>query len=292
METADLGGVMAAITPPMRREVSHINKESLMRNRLFAAVGLLASAATCAGPAMAADILSVRQPPMQQPVPPSPPYTPDWTGFYVGVHGGGGWGHTSFDPSESVFRSLSGTPDPFFTAPNPSPKGGLVGGQVGYNWQWGQVVGGLETDFSAADINDSTAFQTPGTLFSNPATFSTDYKIDELASVRGRLGYLILPSLLAYGTGGAGWGHFRWSANSVDTAGNLASETTFSNEFGWVAGAGLEWKLSPNWLLRGEWLHYDFGQVTNPPIGALFPLNEGNVKVKVDVARAALSYKF
>jgi outer membrane immunogenic protein len=283
---------MAAITPPVRREASDI-KENFMRNSFLAAAGLLASAATYAGPAMAADIASVRQPlPMQPSVPPSPPYVPDWVGFYIGAHGGGGWGHTSFDPSQSVFRSLSGTLVPDMTVPNPSPKGGLVGGQVGYNWQWGQVVGGLEADFSAADIKDETTFQTPGTLFSSPATFSTDFKVDELASVRGRLGYLIYPGLLAYGTAGAGWGHFRWSATGVDVLGNIASETTYANEFGWVAGAGLEWKLSPNWLLRGEWLHYDFGAVSNPPVGALFPLDEGNVKLKVDVARAALSYKF
>jgi outer membrane immunogenic protein len=276
----------------MRRDTPDINQEDFMRDKLLAAIGLLASAASCAGPAMAADILSVRQPPpMQQPIPQSPPYVPDWTGFYVGVHGGYGWGHTTFDPSHS-FMSGFGETTPFMTVPSPSPKGGLVGGQVGYNWQWGQVVGGLEVDFSAADIKDSTAFQTPGTLFSNPATFSTEYKIDDLASARGRLGYLIYPNLLAYGTAGIGWGHFRWSANSVDTAGNIASETTFANEFGWVAGAGLEWKLGANWLLRGEWLHYDFGEISNPPIGNLFPLDEGNVKVKVDVARAALSYKF
>ncbi len=73
------------------------------------------------------------------------------------------------------------------------------------------------------------------------------------------------------------------------------TNTTYSNEFGWVAGIGLEWKLTNNWLLRGEWLHYDFGRVTHPNLVA--PVNgfdEDNFSLRttVDVARAALSYKF
>jgi hypothetical protein len=71
------------------------------------------------------------------------------------------------------------------------------------------------------------------------------------------------------------------------------------NMFGWVAGVGLEWKFWPgsnSWLLRGEWLHYDFGKVTNatnnPVLFGFFGFDNGNVRTTVDVARAALSYKF
>jgi opacity protein-like surface antigen len=61
-------------------------------------------------------------------------------------------------------------------------------------------------------------------------------------------------------------------------------------EFGWVAGVGLEWKFWDHWLLRGEWLHYDFGRVTHDDL--VFPFDNVNVRTTVDVARAALSYKF
>src|SRR5260370_31624173 len=75
------------------------------------------------------------------------------------------------------------------------------------------------------------------------------------------------------------------------------SRTTFSNEFGWVAGVGLEWKFWPgsnSWLLRGEWLPYDFGRTSHfdPAFAGVGFLNNFNERITVDVARAALSYKF
>jgi outer membrane immunogenic protein len=198
---------------------------------------------------------------------------PDWAGFYVGVHGGGGWGHTSIEPQESF--SFNGVPATFLVPPDVSPKGGVFGFQFGHNWQWGPVVGGLEIDFSGADIK-------------------------ELASARGRLGYLIMPNWLLYGTAGMAWGHFR--VNTTDTVrfdGITAvdSVTTFANEFGWVGGVGLEWKFWPgsnSWLLRGEWLHYDFGRTSHfDPAAVLgLGLNNFNERLTVDVARDALSYKF
>ena len=79
---------------------------------------------------------------------------PDWGGFYVGIHGGGGWGHTSFE-SEFVSNSanlLNTAP------PHANPTGGVFGGEAGYNWQWGPTVGGLEFDFSGADIDQMSPF--------------------------------------------------------------------------------------------------------------------------------------
>jgi outer membrane immunogenic protein len=262
-----------------------------MCNKSWAAVGLVASVATSAGPAIAADILT-RPPPaaaVAQPFPPAPPPVSDWTGLYIGAHAGGGWGHLSFSPSE--FDNFG--PATVFPQTTTMQGGGVWGGQVGYNWQWGTMVGGLEIDFSGADIHESNTFLFPtnGTI----NTFANDAKIDQLASARGRLGWLIYPNLLAYGTGGIGWGHFRFRSTATDGFGDFATEETFSNEFGWVAGAGLEWKFASNWLLRGEWLHYDFGTLTNPHTDFLannFMLDNGNFRASVDVARAALSYKF
>ena len=77
--------------------------------------------------------------------------------------------------------------------------------------------------------------------------------------------------------------------------GRFFSEISFVNEFRWVVGAGLEWKFWDHWLLRGEWLHYDFGRTNQFDI--VTPVTTGfftpdNVRTTVDVARAALSYKF
>jgi outer membrane immunogenic protein len=250
-----------------------------MRRDCLFGIGLLASVAAGAGSAVAADI-PVRPPPVAAPV--TCCAVPDWVGFYVGIHGGGGWGHKSFEPA---FFATGST---FFVPPDASPNGGVFGFQFGHNWQWGPVVGGLEIDFSGADIKETSTFFFPQIPL---VTFTREVKIDELASARGRLGYLIFPNWLLYGTAGIGWGHQRLNTTesfSVDGIPFLLSATSFANEFGWVAGAGLEWKFWDHWLLRGEWLHYDFGRVTHS--STVF--GDLNVRTTVDVARAALSYKF
>ena len=214
-----------------------------MRCDFLFGIGLLASVAAGAGSAIAAD-LPVRPPP---PVAASPAFVPDWVGFYVGIHGGGGWGHTTFDVNPVL---------------NATTSGGLIGGHAGYNWQYGSVVAGLEADFDGADIKKTV--------------LGIEEKTNELASVRARLGYVFFPNLLAYGTAGTGWGH----TSLTDAAGASIAV----NQFGWVAGAGLEYKLVDHVLLRAEYLHYDFGKTTFDAFD--------NVKETVDVVRGGLSYKF
>jgi len=217
-----------------------------MGTKFWYGIGLLASIAAGAGSAVAAD-LAVKAPPPGL----APAYLSDWAGFYIGINGGGGWATTTFDLQD------------FFV--NAKPSGGLVGGHAGYNWQYGSVVAGLEVDFDGADIKqtDANAFR---------------QKTDELASARARLGYVFFPNLLASGTAGAAWGHFE----ITDTLGEFAPVAT--NQFGWTAGAGLEYKLIDHFILRAEYLHYDFAKTT---IG-----NFDNVSETVNVVRAGLSYKF
>jgi outer membrane immunogenic protein len=274
-----------------------------MRCRILCA-GLLASVAAGAGSALAADI-PVRPGAAPGVVPvASPSYINDWTGFYVGIHGGGGWGHESFENSISqcgdagTIAAMTGCSFTTFQLPaGVSPSGGIFGFQFGHNWQWGPVVGGLETDFSGARLTGSStvSFDAPTSV----DTLTTNKKIDALASARGRLGYLIFPNLLFYGTAGVGWGQEEINlTNQTFFKGFLINEddaTSDQNMFGWVAGVGLEWKFSSNWLLRGEWLHYDFLTVTNStnnPFFAVYNIDTGNVRTTVDVARAAISYKF
>ncbi len=263
-----------------------------MRRDFLFGIGLLASVAAGAGSALAAD-LPVRPPPVAAPA--TCCAVPDWVGFYVGIHGGGGWGHTSTE--QQTFFTSSEFTNFGFPIPDNRPKGGVFGFQFGHNWQWGPVVGGLEIDFSGADIKETSTFVVLPTFPFD--TFTRETKIEELASARGRLGYLVLPNWLLYGTAGIGWGHFRHTTTDTfvipGVFSSFASATSFSNEFGWVAGVGLEWKFWPgsnSWLLRGEWLHYDFGRTTHNDTVFPFPFDNLNVRNTVDVARAALSYKF
>jgi outer membrane immunogenic protein len=199
-----------------------------MRREFVFSIGLLASVAGGGGSAVAADLPARQAPPAA-----APAVVPDWVGFYVGIHGGGGWGHTSFEPA-----FVSNSPLLLDVAPpNASPKGGVYGGHFGYNWQWGPAVGGLEVDFSGAEIKETSSFSIPLPILTGIA-FTREVKIEELASARGRVGYLIIPNLLLYGTAGVGWGHSR--LNTTQFAGSVVSSTSYSNDFGWVAGAGAE----------------------------------------------------
>jgi outer membrane immunogenic protein len=246
-----------------------------MRNRFLTTVGLLASAAACAAPAAADNLLSVRQPPAAQPAPATPPYVPGWTGFHLGIHGGGAWDHASID--SPLLDSLG------MRVPDAKARGSIVGGQAGYNWQYGPVVGGVEVDFSGADIATSSII----TLGGAPVT--RNLKTDQLASARGRLGYLLWSNWLVYGTAGIGWSHTRIERNFNA----VSTSTNFLDEFGWVAGAGLEYKLFEHLLLRAEYLHYDFGENTysvQSPV--ITPIINTNIAQRVDVFRGGISYKF
>src|SRR5712671_2976020 len=122
-----------------------------MHRDFLLGIGLLAAVAAGGGSAVAAD-MPVRPPP---PLAASPVYVPDWVGFYVGFHAGGGWGHSSFEPQFSatgITGMLTSIPEL-----SPNSSGGVFGGQAGYNWQWGPVVGGLEIDFSGADIKGTSS---------------------------------------------------------------------------------------------------------------------------------------
>jgi outer membrane immunogenic protein len=264
-----------------------------MRRKFLLGTALLAFAAAGGGSAIAADI-GAR--PVGPPPAAAPAFISDWAGFYIGINGGGGWGHTEFQPQ--VFETIGGASQfPGLVPPNQSSSGGIFGFQAGHNWQWGPVVGGLEIDFDGASINDTSTFFAPVTAFA-PGTLTQQAKIDELASARARLGYLIFPNWLLFGTTGIGWGHERLNtteASSFNGLPTLLSTTSDTNMFGWVVGAGLEWKFFNNWLLRAEYLHYDFGRQNNSDLFtnlSFTGFDNSNSRTTVDIARAALSYKF
>src|SRR5262245_55214798 len=109
-----------------------------MRRDFLVGIGMLASVGVGAGSAVAAD-LPVR--PAVAPAMVAPVFVPEWAGFYVGIHGGGGWGHESFENSVSECFGQPCSPEFFNLPANVNPKGGVFGFQFGHNWQWGPVVG-------------------------------------------------------------------------------------------------------------------------------------------------------
>jgi outer membrane immunogenic protein len=206
-----------------------------------AACGLIVA---CVAPVSAAD-LGARAPVVAAPL-------FSWTGLYLGVHAGYGWGDIG---------SLS-------------PDGGFGGGQIGYNFQTGNVVFGIEFDGAWADISESAT----GTVFGIPATAS--YSVDGLLSLRGRIGFTPgTGNVLLYATGGAGWGHGDLSGTSL---GVTVSGTNWHS--GWTAGAGVEWAFAPKWSAKLEYLHYGLGGATYFGIPS--------TDLDVDTVKVGLNYHF
>jgi outer membrane immunogenic protein len=265
-------------------------------------------------PALAAD-LPVKAPARVVPA------IADWTGFYIGIHGGYGWGDAKVDEFD-----LNGGFGSGFRLNQPKPKGWVFGGHAGYNYQWSRMVGGIEIDYSGANLKDDQSralhfSETGGGLtLTEDVTRKLSAKIDALASARARLGVLLVPDFLLYGTGGVAWGHTNADMSFRDTFRLSDGKTTITllddneatqagaNHFGWVAGAGGEWAVfggGSGWRLRAEYLHYDFGRTTQGFSGKgslsgaivgqpiIFGINgDFNAKLTADVVRGGLSYKF
>jgi outer membrane immunogenic protein len=181
----------------------------------------------------------------------------NWSGFYVGIQGGYGWGDTEHHQGSAS----TGTFD---------TSGGLVGVTWGANWQRGNLVYGLESDFSFSSIDG--AVTTPECFF---GTCFTD--IRTLSTSRVRLGYAMDRSL-AYVTGGLAYGNVRAGREPFDD-----DET----RFGWTLGAGIEWAFAPRWSLKAEYLHVDLGDRRNYSFGGSV-----DVDITADIARVGINYNF
>jgi outer membrane immunogenic protein len=255
-------------------------------------------AAACVGSAGAADLARPAPMPYVAPV----AVGPSWTGFYLGFNGG--WGWSNYNVSEAPF-GVTGIADILPQALGTSNDGAVFGGQIGYNWQIASWVLGIEADWDGANISstNATVFPSilggPGTTHTN--SFTTNEKIGELASIRGRLGYVWGPAML-YFTGGGAWENVTTNATiSANTAGgnfgqsaNASFSTTRS---GFVLGAGVEWMATPSWLIRAEYLHYDFSGANTNTLGianCAVPgcgVNVTTASNNVDVFRMGASYK-
>jgi outer membrane immunogenic protein len=179
----------------------------MFRKFILGAVGAL----SIAGAAAAADM----------PVKAAPVF--NWTGFYVGVHGGYADGDATLT-GIGVFGI----------------DGGFGGAQIGYNWQFNRNwVFGIEADISGGDINGAVS-----------AVVTTG--VDVMGTVRARLG-AAFNNVLVYGTGGIAW------ARGDVSAGGVSVNNT---HFGYAVGAGIEWAFSRNWSAKIEYLYVDLDQET------------------------------
>lgn len=144
--------------------------------------------------------------------------------------------------------------------------GSAVGGRVGYNLQCQSMVFGFEADASATRLELNQLYYNPfGTAGFRDNQFTADSELDWFGTLRGRLGWLITPSLLVYGTGGAAYGHVKhsisWTYQGLGTVGVTSTAAVEDTKWGWALGGGLEYAIG-NWSLRGEALHVDLGSTS------------------------------
>ena len=232
-------------------------------------IGLAAVVALMGTPALAADMAVKAPPPAAAPV-------ASWAGFYLGGNVGGGIA------TADVFD-----PDCFFCNDS-ALHGGFaeVGGQAGYNWQFGHAVVGLEGDVNWQSFNRST-----GVI---ETTEITSTKLDAFASLRLRAG-LAFDRTFAYVTFGPAFAH----ANSVSTQFTDAPLTTIAQQAtdhrwhdGIAAGAGIEYQLAPHWAVRGEYLHMDFRDSLDFLVPIFPPPGRKNYAYSEELARVGLDYQF
>lgn len=247
-----------------------------------------------------------------------------WTGFYIGANGGYGWKDPTVSYAPNDPGSVAGcTGFALATCIPPASfntRGGLAGGQIGYNWQispnW---LVGVETDFDWAQINGSGTSNF--SLFSyGPGAFTATETVRSLGTFRGRIGFIPVAPLLIYGTGGLAYGNvsksavmpgssfgfggnsiggFSYGCGTVTGLVNCFNGASSQTMVGWTAGAGGEYKLSSNLSLKAEYLYVNLGHAainttatfafggTSP---ASFMANFGSVSF--NVVRVGLNYRF
>lgn len=221
----------------------------MKRLTLTACAGLLAAA--MAAPSFAADL---PRPSYKAPIYVAPF---SWSGFYVGINGGYGWGLSNW---RDVTTGIETGDFPV--------EGAVAGGTIGYNLQTGSFVWGLEGDLDYSWMKGSTC-----------APFGCETRNTYLATGRGRIGYA-WDRFLPYITGGAAYGGIKMTAGTL-------SET--KSRLGWTAGAGVEYAFLGAWSAKIEYLYVDLGTVTcsSGTCGG-----DTDVSFKTNLARVGLNYRF
>jgi outer membrane immunogenic protein len=280
-----------------------------MRGFGWGVASALLISAGCGGAALAADMNTntdmkpdmARKADMAVKAQPAP--ISSWTGLYGGVNGGGAFGNSTgtlstFTTAPAPGADFTGAVNAGGTPRNLGAKhnGGFGGAQVGYNWQTGDWVFGVETDIQGADIGNTSTTNFAGGGGIRPSVSTGRDHIDWFGTLRGRAG-LTVDQVLFFGTAGLAYGGVQSSATNIFTpaAAGVFTGTTNDTRVGWAAGAGVEWGFAPGWSVKGEYLHVDLGSsnvtivdpVHFPRASATYRFNHA-----FDTIRIGVNYRF
>lgn len=231
------------------------------KNLLLAAVSLVALGA--AAPAVAADLAA--RPYTKAPAMVAAIY--DWSGFYIGINGGGGSSHSTWDQTAPLI-GREGSHD---------ATGGTVGGQIGYRWQSGQWVFGVEGQGNWADFSGD-----------NVSAFLAQRnrsKIDSFGLITGQVGYA-WNNVLLYVKGGAAVVGVKYDVFSTASGALLSSND--QTRWGGTVGAGLEYGFAPNWSVGVEYNHIFLSDKDVTFAG----LKTDRIRQDADIGLVRLNYKF
>jgi len=250
------------------------------------------------GPALAADLPSTKGAPAFAP-PVAPP--PLWTGFYVGLNAGYTWSNSdtvaqTYWDSDAAGLGANALLGNFPSAVTSSVDGFVGGGQIGYNSQVSdKFLWGLEADIQGLASSGGSA-----TLVGPSAVTTLSRSIDYIGTARGRLGYLITPTLLAFATGGLAYGQTNLTASYFGAPTIAAADSYSDLRIGYAVGGGLEWLFLPGWSAKVEYLYYDLGTASTPgatyayasALGAQISGAQSTTRFDGHLARAGLNYHF
>jgi outer membrane immunogenic protein len=274
-----------------------------MTNRWLTGIAATALIVGGAVAAQAADLPTTKAPPAPVFVP--PPFT--WTGFYVGLNAGAIW--SMGNRTTSLYVPAAATWIASYWPPNlgSSNTGFIGGGQAGYNWQTGAFVLGVETDFDGTTLSRTFNYTSipfavttpyPGDILSVNAKASLDW----LGTTRARLGFVATPDnrLMIYATGGVAYGGGSSNFSAFDSQNNIfLSGSPSSSRVGWTVGGGVEYAITNNWTIKGEYLYYNLGSTSftsfpTGPFSTAFPGVVAYNKYTFDgsIVRAGVNYKF
>ena len=215
----------------------------------------------------------------------------DWSGFYIGLNGGGGWGHKCWDRNTGLngtFAAAEGCHD---------PSGGEVGGQVGYRWQTGHWVFGVEAQGDWANLSGSNIsaiiplINFNGVLIPGPP-IGNRTNIDAFGLFTGQIGYAVSNWLL-YVKGGAAVVDDRYSGFVPATG--FVFDSASEARWGGVVGLGFEFGFAARWSVALEYDHLFMGSNTldlySTTVPGLFS-REDRIRQDVDLVTVRLNYRF
>jgi opacity protein-like surface antigen len=187
-----------------------------------------------------------------------------WTGFYVGAHTGAAMDYNDFSNpyGATLFGDEVRSPGPF------------LGGQGGYNYQFGQTVLGIDVAASWADLTGvATCMQPAHSVPGIPGGFiggafggTCQAQVDAFGTIAAKAGYVLgaQDRILVYGKGGLAWMHNDVTAAQNNALGGAGPESLRSDtkywQWGWMLGGGLEYALTNRWSLGFEYDYLRFGE--------------------------------